>query len=233
MSGYYDRGYGVRNYRCTSAHHQATREHRCWHAVRADWLEDHIWSVIEGNLLSQPEYLARELERRRSEITGKQAVQTNDVLLVGGKLATLDQRLKHWQEAYADASINLAEFRELKAGIDQERRALERVKSELQAHLDRASRVQQDIEAAVAFVQRVNDELPTYSLPEQRRVLEALGLRAFYWNRTTIRLKFWIPAEVGIDPADVFDWPEPPEAARPTPEDSQVTMVSTVPCGGV
>jgi hypothetical protein len=164
-------------------------------AVWADWIEQYICNVLEGNLLDEPEYLARELERRRGDMTAQQAVTTNDRLLIEDKLAALDQRLKRWQDAYEAGHISPDEFGQLKAGIDRERHALKRVKAELQGHLDHATQVQQNIAAAVAFIEWVNDELPTYNIPERRWVLEVLEGWVFYADRWTIRMKFWIPAE--------------------------------------
>jgi hypothetical protein len=46
--------------------------------------------------------------------------------------------------------------------------------------------------------------LPTYTIPEQRRILELLDVRVAYTNAIHYRMYFAIPYEMGIDPWEFY-----------------------------
>jgi len=137
----------------------------------------------------------------------QQSVTTQELELIGARLEACRKRQKRWLDAYASEVIDLEEFKRLKAEIDHEINALERVMADLQGRLGRAGQRQAEVDAAVAFIKRVQVELPMYSIAEKRRVFELLDVRCVHTDlksRNT-RLYFLIPAEQGIDPAEIFD----------------------------
>ena len=205
LSGFYESKRQARFYRCSANKHHASM--KCWRTVRADTLEEQVWDVIHNNLLGEPEFLALELERRRAGANQQSRVTSNDVELINGKIASLDCQLQRWKDAYASEAINLDEFTEIKKPLDAEISALSRLRDELAGKLSAIHHRQEEIDAAVLFIRRVSDELPTYSITERRKVVEVLDVRVIYHDAGDVQLHFMIPAESDIDPREIWESP--------------------------
>lgn len=202
MSGFYYGKKKARFYRCSGPRQNVTI--KCWNTVRADPFEEETWEAICANLLSQPEYLRIELERRQEKVSTQYGTNVDDLALIEEKIDTLLVKKRRFHHAYGDGTITLDDFKQLTAEIDGEVSVLGRLKGELQAKLDQTMRKQGEIEAAVAFIKRVNDELPVYSIQDKRRVLEILEVHVVYTDAKHSRVYFAIPAEMGIDPREFY-----------------------------
>ncbi len=191
LSGYMDGNH--RWYRCRFTGTRITAP--CKARVKADYIEELAWDLVEMNVLDKPKAFGLELERRRAEIATRQEYTNSDLETVNNQLERCERELQRWQEAYAAEVIDLPQFRELKSGLDQRRASLETVKQEIVDRIGQDEQAQVDIEAAVSFVQRVKDELPHYSVAEKRKVLELLGARVIYeaGKISKVSIKFLIP----------------------------------------
>jgi len=77
-------------------------------------------------------------------------------------------------------------------------------KTDIQKHLSREHRREDEIKAAVEFIGRVRDELPQYTLTEECRVVELLDFRVQYTDKQHWTPCFYMPAEWGIAPQEIF-----------------------------
>jgi hypothetical protein len=197
MSGFYRAERSTRFYRCSANKHVA--QARCWRTVHASALEDAVWERV-CLLLDEPEYFRLELERRRSGESQQEAVQRHDIEIIERKIQELRSRLQRWMDAYAVGTISLDELSVIKKPIDAEIKALSVLHDELDIKISATHHKQEEIEAAVAFIQRVSTEIPAYSIPEKRRVLELLQVSVIYYDMNNIHLKFLIPADDTLSP---------------------------------
>jgi site-specific DNA recombinase len=197
MSGYYDARYHRRRYLCIHKNHP-----HCGRTVSAEWIEAWAWGVVELLMELDPTYLEMELKRRAQTYPSKYRQEDLDTIVQ--KLREVEKKRQRWQDAYVASVINLAEFAELRAGLDREESELQTLRSEIEDELGRQTHRDQEIHAAVEFITRVRHEIPTYTLAEKTRVVEMLNLRVIYKDRENCRSTFYLPAEWGLNPAEVF-----------------------------
>jgi site-specific DNA recombinase len=202
MSGYYETRKAARFYRCKTSTHNAGIQ--CWNYVKAEPFEEDLWGIIHEGLLCEPEYLSLELKRRQALVEQQSGVTSHDVDLIEGKIEGVQRRLQRWMAAYANETIDLEQFTQLKAEIDAELSALTRLRDELQGKLSSQRHRREEIEAAVEFIRRVERELPTYTIAERRQVIEVLDVRVAYTDQDHVRLYFLIPADSDLDPQEFW-----------------------------
>jgi site-specific DNA recombinase len=181
LSGYYDGRKATRFYQCTSSRNDPQK--RCYTRVKAEHVETFVWMVVHDTVLDEPDAFRRKLQDRLTTIAQSQAVTKQDLDTIEHGIERCRQRLRRFQDLYANEGLTLEEFKERRAEIDGEIASLKKFQAEMQAEIHRAERQHEDISAAVAFVNGVsNSVVSIQDLAEQRKVLELLGVRATYHN---------------------------------------------------
>ncbi len=210
LSGYLDRE--RRWYRCTSQ--TGLVQGGCRGRTDADEVERLIWDLIETLLMREPEAFRVELQRRYAGITEQQGHAARDLDRVKRQMVECDGRLQRLLDLYMDGHIDRVQFAEAKADIDQKRESFQNLLDTVQTRVDRAVEQQAHIESAVAFIGRVRDEIPRYTLLDKRRALEAFGVFVVYLDAAHLRVFFNLPydpptSDLSDEQWDVFRWKGP------------------------
>jgi len=195
MTGYYDRG--KRWYRCS----RNKDVKACRNRVNADWIEGKAWEVVQLLLELDRPFLDVEL-RRRSEFTS--TYRESDLQPVRSAISQKSTELQRLETAYLSGAFELPRFMELKSSIASELQQLQKVESQILDDLDRQHSRDRDIDAAAEFVTRIRNEVAEYAATQRQQLIEALNVRLIYQDREHWRSTFWLPAEYGLDPAEVF-----------------------------
>ena len=88
--------------------------------------------------------------------------------------------------------------------IQSELTQLQKLESEILADLDRQHHRNRDIDAAAEFVTSIKNEVVEHDASQWQQLIEALDVRLIYQDHDHWRSTFWLPAEYGLDPAEVF-----------------------------
>src|SRR4029453_10451809 len=103
-------------YRCSSAFRHHPDEPFCRGDVRSEHIEPPVWREIE-RVLSDPEIIMNELERREYEEAATTEDMTKELHALQKALAALAREAQRWDEAYAHDVIDLAELKAKKLDI--------------------------------------------------------------------------------------------------------------------
>jgi site-specific DNA recombinase len=201
MSGYYNKKRQARISKCSRMNNETTSH--CGASVTADTIEEFAWMVVHENVISEPETVIKKLTDRITTVTQQQPVVEADIALMDDGIAKKKQRLRRFQELYADESLTLQEFRERKAEIDRDIASMERVKNEMLGMIGQAKKQQEDLAMATSYVESVShDAMNIQGIPERRRILELLGVQVAYdHGGTKVSLLLWLPEDLAIGEA--------------------------------
>jgi uncharacterized cysteine cluster protein YcgN (CxxCxxCC family) len=181
MSGYYDGRKASRFYQCTSSRNDPQK--RCYTRVKAEHVETFVWMVVHETVLDEPEAFRRKLQDRLTTVAQCQAVTKQGLDTIEHSIEKCRQRLRRFQDLYANECLTMEEFNERKAEIDREVASLKKFQVEMQGEIDRTQAQYEDIAAAMAFVKDVSDSVVSLqNLSEQRKVPELLGVQVRYHN---------------------------------------------------
>ena len=143
---------------------------------KADYIEKLVWEKVEA-LLSQPELVVAELERRQEE--------TKNTDFINRELEAINVRLNNVrnreQRLIRAFSFGLEEelVRREKAMLDKERNALEEEKAKLERRLEGATEFALNVEGIKKFCELVRRNLSEFSFEDKRLTLEALQLKVY------------------------------------------------------
>jgi len=159
----------------------------------ADKVESLIWKEIEG-LLSQPQLVLSELERKRTEVGGKNLVE-HELEEVNRRLKALDreqEQLLQWAlKGFPEETV----IRENEK-FNRQRAELKERRAELETRIDRAKQAEVDIAGIERFCELVRQNLRDFTFEDKRLVLEALRLEVWV-DGDTLRVVGSIPVIEG------------------------------------
>lgn len=150
-----------------------------WHSVRAAVLDHAVWERVTS-LLTQPEIIAREVERRRTEDP-----TTANVAAVDHALADITKRQANLARVAAqvpDADAVEPIVAQLSM-LAQSRRRLEAERDQILAQRDAWQAAQHRLDDLRAWCETVASRLDTLTYEQKREALYALGVRVLVYRR--------------------------------------------------
>jgi len=162
-----------RYYRC-SGNLQMVSPARCGnHNLPADKVEALIWQQVE-RLLSRPDLVLAELERKRTEANNKSFLE-EELGQVNRRLKALDreqEQLLQWAlKGFPEESV----IRENEK-INQQRADLKQRRTELETKINQAREAEVNIEGIERFCGLVRQNLKDFTFEDKRLALEALQI---------------------------------------------------------
>jgi len=193
-----------RYYRC-SGNLQMVSPARCGNRnLPADKVEALIWQEVE-RLLSQPDLVLAELERKRAEINDKSFLE-EELGQVNRRLKALDReqdQLLQWAlKGFPEESV----IRENEK-INRQRADLKQRRGELETKIKQAREAEVDIEGIERFCALVKQNLRDFTFEDKRLALEALQIEIWV-DGDTINVLGSIPIIEG-DIVSTRRWSEP------------------------
>lgn len=166
--------YEQRYYRCARSQRIVTPvpcSNRHCHAQR---LEDIVWAEVEA-LISQPELVLAEIERRKQEAS--QAIfLERDLAAIETELQHLKKRdeklFRGWLWGQDEAFIEREKLQ-----LNKEREALGASKLQLERRIEQSKQFEVDVEAIQKACELIKSNMQTISYTERRFILETLQIR--------------------------------------------------------
>jgi site-specific DNA recombinase len=182
-----------RYYRCLG-NLQMVSPIRCGNRnLQADKVESLIWKEVEG-LLSQPQLVLSELERKRVEV-GKRNLVEQELDQVNRRLRALDkeqEQLLQWAlKGFPEETV----IRENEK-FNRQRAELKQRRAELEARIEQAKQSEVDIAGIERFCELVRQNLRDFTFEDKRLALEALRLEVWV-DGDTLRVVGSIPVIEG------------------------------------
>jgi site-specific DNA recombinase len=140
----------------------------------ADWLEEAVWAEVY-RLLSQPELVLAELERKQKGAQGKHLLE-RDLEQVELALAGWQKRSDKLGHAYV-IGLDEETFKRELAELKRERVELEARKAELEEGIGQATQDEVALGGIKKFCELVAQNLSAFTFKEKRLALEALQLK--------------------------------------------------------
>jgi site-specific DNA recombinase len=144
-------------------------------AIRVDRLDEAVWSDVR-KLLSEPERLAQEFERRLSGESGKSETNRTSQNLAK-QISQVKRRLARLVEMYAEGYLEKADFQKNMEGTQQR---LSELESEQQGMME-VDRQRDELRLVIGqlqeFSQQVREGLEASDLTTRRRIICALVKR--------------------------------------------------------
>jgi site-specific DNA recombinase len=190
MSGYVSSN--KRRYRCTSQMARVNLGRNCKGSVAADVLEPRVWALVK-NLVDDPEYLPFELARRKQGVSRNLRRTDEELASIVGAIQSTENEFDRIIFLYSKGGMTTDKYFQIKAAFDERLQGLRDQYEKTKAHLNHEVEAQAHIETAIEFLQRVKAEMPTYTISEQRRLLEALNAEVVYTSKDDVRLRFMVP----------------------------------------
>lgn len=140
--------------------------------IPAQALDDLVWQDL-CDVLTHPDSLAQALERAQAGAWLPQELQARRSQLQQG-IQQLVRQVERVGDAYQAGAMPLAEYRQRRQRLDDQRSALERQRQQLEAQVDQHQVLMQVMTAIDAFCQRVQQGLAHATFAQRRQLVELL-----------------------------------------------------------
>jgi site-specific DNA recombinase len=183
------RRYERRLYRCSGNLKKVTPELCGNRNLNGIQVESAVWLQLEA-LLTQPELISKELERRAGDASQGSLLQ-RDLAMVEARLTNLHKRdeklLRGWLWGQDEAFIEKE-----KRALDKEKEALGAEKLRLARSIEESRRSEVDVQGLKEACDLIKSNMATLSFENKRYVLEALRIKVFV-NDCNVRIVGSVP----------------------------------------
>ena len=167
-------------------------------------LEGLVWAELE-RILSQPELITQELEKRKAEQTT--TLWERDLETVVVQLQNRQKQKDRIWKAF-EITGDEAKFRAGIASVGREIQELQREKAKLENQIDVAKQFAPDIDDIKKACQLVADNLNSLSFDEKRLALSVLQMKILV-DGDSITIQAVVPVSVGHVAATASEWRHP------------------------
>jgi site-specific DNA recombinase len=140
--------------------------------IPAQALDDLVWQDV-CDVLTHPDSLAQALERAQAGAWLPQELQARRTQQQQG-IEQVARQVERVGDAYQGGAMPLAEYRQRRQRLDDQRSALERQRQQLEAQVDQHQAVAQVMTSIEAFCQRVRPSLAHATFAQRRQLVELL-----------------------------------------------------------